>query len=89
MATGVNTAGETYSLQCSVTVTGSTDQPTITWLDPMNSPVLSDMVTTTGNVKTLMFSPLEASHAGNYTCSAKVGDAVQIATEDVRVQSEC
>ena len=27
---GTNTAGETYSLECSATVTGSADQPTIT-----------------------------------------------------------
>ena len=63
-----NTAGETYSLECSATVTGSNDQPTITWLDPMNNPVPSGMVTTTGSMSTLTFNPLAASHAGTYTC---------------------
>ena len=85
---GTNTAGEAYSLQCSVTVTGSTDQSTITWLDPTNNPVPSEMVITTGSMSTLTFNPLAASHAGTYTCRATVGGAVQNATEDVRVQSE-
>ena len=72
-ASGTNTAGETYSLECSATVTGSTDQPTITWLDPMNNTVPSEMVTTTGSMSTLTFNPLAASHAGTYTCRGMVG----------------
>ena len=72
-ASGTNTAGETYRLVCSVTVTGSTDQPTITWSDPMNNPVPSGMVTTTGSMSTLTFNPLSArSHAGTYTCRATI-----------------
>ena len=61
------TAGESYSLECTVTVTGSTDQPTITWLDPMNNMITSG-VETTGSMSTLTFNPLAASHAGIYTC---------------------
>ena len=84
---GTNTAGETYSLVCSVsTVTGSTDQPTITWLDPMNNPVPPD---TTGSMSTLTFNPLAASHAGTYTCRATVESAVYTATEVVTVQGKC
>ena len=86
---GTNTAGEAYSLKCSATVTGSTDQPTITWLDPMNNPVPSEMVTTTGSMSTLTFNPLSASHAGTYTCRATVGSTMQTATMDVTVESEC
>ena len=86
---GTTTAGERYSLECSATVTGSTDQPTITWLDPMNSPVPSGMVTTTGSMSTLTFNPLSASHAGTYTCRATVGSTMQTATMDVTVESEC
>ena len=88
-ASGTNTAGETYSLECSATVTGSTHQRTITWLDPMNNTVPSEMVTTTGSMSTLTFDPLAASHAGTYTCRTTVGGAVQTATENVTVQSEC
>ena len=73
-ASDTNTAGETYSLMCSVTVTGSTDQPTITWFGPMNNPVSPEMVTTTGSTSTLTFNPLSArSHAGTYTCRASAG----------------
>ena len=71
-ASGTNTAGETYSLVCSVTVTESTDQPIITWLDPMNNPVPSEMVTRTGSMSTLTFNPLSASNAGTYTCRATI-----------------
>ena len=73
-ASGMNTAGETYSLVCTVTVAGSTDRPTITWVDPMNSTVPSDLINTTGNTNTLTFNPLSVSHAGNYTCRAMVGE---------------
>ena len=86
---GTNTAGETYSLECSATVTGSTDQLTVTWLDPMYNPVPSEMVTTTGSMSTLTFNPLSASHAGTYTCRATVGNTMQTATMDVTVESEC
>ena len=86
---GTNTAGETYSLVCSVTVSGSTDTPTITWLDPMNSQVPSDMVSTTGSMSTLTFDPLSASHAGTYTCKATLGGAMGAEMEEITVQGEC
>ena len=82
---GDQTAGETYSLECS-TVTGSTD---ITWLDPTNDPITSEMVTTTDSISTLTFNPLSAFHAGTYTCRATVGSTMQTATMDVTVESEC
>ena len=89
---GTSTAGEAYSLVCSVTVTGSTDTPTITWLDPMDNQVPSEMVSTTGSMSTLTFSPLSTSHAGTYTCRATVGEQMQSNTSevvDVTVQGEC
>ena len=86
---GTNTAGETYSLECYATVSGSNHGPTITWLDPMNNPVPSRMVTTTGSMSTLTFNPLSASDAGIYTCRATVGRAMQNATVDITVESEC
>ena len=84
-ASGTNTAGETYRLVCSVTVTGSTDQPTITWSDPMNNPVPSEMVNTTGSMSTLTFNPLSASHAGTYTCRATIATLSDERTVTVRV----
>ena len=85
---GTNTAGDTYSLQCSATVTGSTDQPTTSWLNAMNNPVSSGMVTATGAMSTLTFSPLAFSHAGTYTCRATVlGNVTQADTRVVSVAS--
>ena len=67
-------------LVCSATVTGSTDQPTFTWLDPMNNPVFSGMVTTTGSMSTLTFSPLAVSHVGTYTCRVTAGGVTETQT---------
>jgi hypothetical protein len=70
---GDNTAGESYGLECTVTVTGSTDQPMITWLmGPMDNMITSGVVTN-GSMSTLTFNPLAASHAGTYTCRATLG----------------
>lgn len=66
---GNSTAGETYSLVCSVL---ARSEPTITWLDQVETAVPSEMVITTGIMSTLIFNPLVASHAGNYTCRAMV-----------------
>ena len=87
-SSGTNTAGEAYSLVCSVTVTGSNGPPTITWLDPVNNAVSSEMVSTTDSVSTLTFNPLSASHTGTYTCIAAVGGEVQTDMKAVTVQSE-
>ena len=90
-SSGSGSAGESYSLECTVAATGSTDQPTITWLDPMNNTVSSGVyIVTTGNLSTLIFNPLAASHAGTYTCRATLsGGAVQTEKLTVTVQSEC
>ena len=85
---GINTAGESYSLQCSVTVTstGPIDQPTITWLvnngvEIGSSDAARTVSVTNGSTgsysNTLTFSPLAASHAGTYTCRATVGDVIK------------
>ena len=84
-ASGTNTAGQTYRLVCSATVTGSIDQPTFTRLDPMNNPVLSVMVATTGSMSTLTFSPLTVSHAGTHTCKITTGRVTETQTNTVVV----
>ena len=85
---GSTTAGEAYSLVCSITVTESTNLTIITWIDPMNNTVLSDRITTTAASITLTFNPLTASHAGVYTCRAASGGEIQADTESVTIQSE-
>ena len=89
-ASGTATAGESYSLECIVTVTGSDDQPNITWLmGPMDNMITSGVMTT-GVMSTLTFNPLAASHAGTYTCRATLDSAMESAsmTIDITVQSE-
>ena len=85
---GNNTAGESYSPECAVNVTGAIDQPRITWLmGPMNSTVTTGVVTT-GNVSTLTFDPLAASDAGTYTCRATLGSVIETEEMNVTVQSK-
>jgi hypothetical protein len=87
-SSGTTAAGESYNLQCTVTVTGSTDQPMITWLKgPMNNMITSGVMTT-GSTSTLTFNPLAASHAGTYTCRATLGSAMDSASRTIIVQSE-
>ena len=82
---GDNTAGESYSLECTVTVTGSNDQPTITWL---MGPMITSGVVTNGGMSTLTFNPLSASDAGTYTCRATLGSAMNSTSTTITVQSE-
>ena len=82
---GTNATGQTYRLVCYVIVTGSTDQPTFTWLDPMNTTVPSGMVTTTSNMSTLTFSPLTVYHTGTYTCRVTVKGVTETQTITVTV----
>ena len=58
---GIPTAGETYSLDCSVS--GTFDPSTIyQWFDGNGTQL--------ANGSQLQFSPLRASDAGTYTCQA-------------------
>ena len=83
---GTNTAGEFYSLECSVTVSGLTEQPTLTWLDPMNNQITSGVVTT-GSMSTLTFNPLAASQDGmTYTCRPTLRSAMDSASWIITVQ---
>ena len=88
-SSGTASAGETYRLECTVTVTGSADQPVISWLTlgPMDNMITSGVVTNEG-LSTLTFNPLAASHAGTYTCRATLGSAMGSASTTITVQSE-
>ena len=89
-SSGTATAGESYRLECTVTVTGSNDQPIITWLmGPVNNQIMiSSGVVTTGSTSTLTFNPLAASDAGTYICRATLGSAMDSASTTITVQSE-
>ena len=73
---GNPTAGETYSLECSVeTEKGvrSTDI-SITWTTPSGASIKTENLTTNGTVTkgTLAFSPLNTSHSGEYICTGRI-----------------
>ena len=88
---GLDIAGQNYTLLCAVTVTGSNDQPAITWIrdDGVEINSTESNITKTVSMnrscndvdsagdysRTLIFSPLSASHAGTYTCRANLDDA--------------
>ena len=83
-------------LTCFVTVTGSTEQPTITWMvndaEISSSDAARTVSVTSGSAgrysSTLTFNPLAASHAGTYTCRATLGNAMDTALRTVDVQSK-
>ena len=87
-SSGNGTAGESYSLECTVTVTGSDDQPTITWLMGPTDNMITSGVVTNGGMSTLTFNPLSVSHAGTYTCRATLGSAMDSESRTITVQSE-
>ena len=93
---GTSFAGDIQMLMCSVTVTGSTEQPTITWMvndaEISSSDAARTVSVTSGSAgrysSTLTFNPLAASHAGTYTCRATLSSAGDVASRAVDVQSK-
>lgn len=90
------TAGESYSLECNATVTGSNNPPTIdiTWShngDTISSDTVSAHVSVVScsnafiNCTVLSFSPLKTSHAGPYECRASLGNEAVAQNFTVRV----
>ena len=73
-ASGNNTAGETYTLTC--TLVGDRTDVDFHWLRHDYSMIIIDNSTTvTTNssfVSQLVFNPLRASHGGNVKCQAKI-----------------
>ena len=77
---GSPTAGETYSLQCSATVSGTSDTPVLSyqWLvgPSDNRQPLNNDSSITVNSNSVQFSSLRTSHGGMYTCRVTVGGLV-------------
>ena len=97
-SSGDNTAGGSYSLECSVIVIGSTLQPTVTWMDDGVEISSTDTTRTVSMTNhsfggyfstSLSFSPLRASDAGMFTCSATLEDAMNSQSFNVTVQGMC
>ena len=83
-AVGNPTAGQTYSLNCSLTETTVTDIGTYQWF---KGPASSGMKLT--NTSQLQFSSLRASDAGIYTCRATVGSMTIEEITTVTVSCKC
>ena len=94
-ATGAPTAGEEYTLTCSVNV--SAGSPSLQWQYSNGSNVITGGDITVGSQETsgtvttltLTFNPLLTSCRGEYFCRSVVQETVErTAIENVTVQSE-
>ena len=98
------TEGHDFGLVCTVTMNVDLNaDPTLCWLGPDESPVLSEHNITVGtpmvndNVTSLalFFTPLNSSHGGEYTCNAAISvpelsvTLSKSATSDFIVTSRC
>ena len=81
-------AGDTYALECDVTVTGSSERPDIAWIGPLHQPVLPEMIHTADNVSTLTFRPLTTAHGGAYLCKVIVENITRMVSINVCVNSK-
>ena len=95
-SSGTTIVGDIQILTCSVSVYGSSEQPTITWLDNNGAEISSSttrMVSATSGSAgsysiTLTFNPLAASDAGRYTCRATLGSTMGSVIWVVNVQGK-
>lgn len=78
-AVGTPTAGDTYSLNCSIS--GTTNPAIYNWF-ASNGAKLT-------NISQLLFSSLMTSDAGLYTCRATVGRVVVEKTFAVNINRKC
>ena len=93
---GAPTAGHSLNLTCTAILNGTIGSPTIEWLSPNNSPVSNSGTITVGNVimvnnsayeRTLVFSSVHTSHAGQYTCRATLDQASATNSTELSVKS--
>ena len=93
---GVPTAGQSLNLTCTAILNGTIGPPTIDWLSPNNNPVSNSSNITVGNVimvndsayeRTLVFSSVHTSHAGQYTCRTTLDQVSAMASTELSVKS--
>ena len=93
-----NTAGQIYILNCTISISGSADQPTILWLGggaeiDFAADAARTVSTTSGSdgsySSTLTFNPLAVSHAGTYTCRATLGGVKVNESTEIFIKGTC
>ena len=93
---GAPTAGQSWNLTCTAILNGITGSPTIQWLDSNSNPVSNNSNITVENMimvnysafeRTLVFSSVYTSHAGQYTCRAVLSEASAMANTQLSVKS--
>ena len=93
---GTPTAGETFSLTCSVTLQDGgplTEDLIVQWEAPVDISMDDKIQVVTGDstgtrTSVLQFTPVLTSHGGQYTCKATTTTGADMATATLTVQSE-
>ena len=87
---GSPTAGDSYTLKCSVS--GTSGPASYQWFGPPNGDSITNsssrIVFSNSSLTLLEFSPLQVSHAGVYTCRATVNGVVVEHSASVTVNGE-
>ena len=94
---GTVTAGESFVFTCTVALSeADSEQPTVVWTAPVDistAPGIMQGTTTQdpGNSfsRTLEFTTVLTSHAGDYTCEGSTSAGVDMETATLTVGSEC
>ena len=94
---GTITAGEPLVFTCTVTLSeADSEQPTIAWTGPVDISTAPDIMqgTTTQDpdnsfLRTLEFTTVLTSHAGDYTCEGSTSAGTDMDTATLTVGREC
>ena len=93
---GAPTAEQSFNLTCTAILNDITGSPTIQWLDSNSNPISNNSNFTVENIimvndsayeRTLVFSSVHTSHAGQYTCRATLGEASAANSTELSVKS--
>ena len=87
---GLNTAGEDYTLECSMN--GTNDSAIFQWLDELGTPLINDgsrKIVNSTSSSYLQFIPLQQSHEEAYTCNATIASVTESKSAKLSVNGTC